>query len=42
VHVFQALPRLTPEAAKAMAQAAGFIGNALRDSNIECIAGKAG
>ena len=42
VHVFQALPRLTPEAAKAMAQAASFIGNALRDSNIETITGKAG
>lgn len=42
VHVFQALPRLTPEAAKAMAQAASFIGNALRDSNIEHLAGKAG
>lgn len=42
VHVFQALPRLTPEAAKAMAQAASFIGNALRDSNIENLAGKAG
>jgi monoterpene epsilon-lactone hydrolase len=42
VHVFQALPRLTPEAAKAMAHAASFIGNALRDSNIECITGKAG
>ncbi len=42
VHVFQALPRLTPEAAKAMAHAASFIGNALRDSNIETITGKAG
>jgi len=42
VHVFQALPRLSPEAAKAMAQAARFIGNALRDSNIESITGKAG
>lgn len=42
VHVFQALPRLTPEAAKAMAQAASFIANALRDSNIETITGKAG
>jgi epsilon-lactone hydrolase len=42
VHVFQALPRLTPEAAKAMAQAANFIATALRDSNIETITGKAG
>jgi epsilon-lactone hydrolase len=42
VHVFQALPRLTPEAAKAMAQAARFIGTALRDNNIENITGKAG
>ena len=29
VHVFQALPRLTPEAAKAMAHAASFIGTCL-------------
>lgn len=42
VHVFQALPRLSPEAAKAMAQVASFIGNALRDNNIESITGKAG
>jgi monoterpene epsilon-lactone hydrolase len=42
VHVFQALPRLTPEAAKAMAQATKFIGTALRDNNIENITGKAG
>ncbi len=42
VHVFQALPKLTPEAAKAMAQAASFIGNALRDSSIDNITGKAG
>jgi acetyl esterase/lipase len=42
VHVFQALPRLAPEAAKAMAQAASFIDNALRDSNIASITGKAG
>ena len=32
VHVFQALPRLAPEAAKAMAQAASFITTSLRDS----------
>jgi acetyl esterase/lipase len=42
VHVFQALPRLTPEAAKAMAQAAMFIDTALRDNNIENVTGKAG
>ncbi len=42
VHVFQALPRLTPEAAKAMAQAATFIGTALRDNNIENLTGKVG
>jgi len=42
VHVFQALPRLTPEAAKAMAQAVAFIGNALRDNIVENITGKAG
>ena len=42
VHVFQALPRLAPEAAKAMAQAAKFIGTALRDNSIENITGKAG
>jgi monoterpene epsilon-lactone hydrolase len=42
VHVFQALPRLTPEAAKAMAGAAMFIGTAMRDNNIENVTGKAG
>ncbi len=42
VHVFQALPRLTPEAAKAMAKAATFIGTALRDNKLETITGKAG
>jgi acetyl esterase/lipase len=42
VHVFQALPRLTPEAAKAMAQAAKFIDTALRDNNVENVTGKAG
>lgn len=35
VHVFQALPRLTPEAAPAMRRIAAFIGDALCDSNIE-------
>jgi epsilon-lactone hydrolase len=42
VHVFQALPRLTPEAAKAMRKAATFIATALQDNNIETITGKAG
>lgn len=32
VHVFQALPRMTPEAAKAMAYVARFIGHALQDT----------
>lgn len=42
VHVFQALPRLSPEATKAMAHAADFVGKALRDNTIENITGKAG
>ena len=42
VHVFQALPRLTPEAAKAMAYAAKFIDSALSDNTIENVTGKAG
>jgi monoterpene epsilon-lactone hydrolase len=42
VHVFQALPRLTPEAAKAMAYAAKFIDSALHDNSIENVTGKAG
>lgn len=42
VHVFQALPRLTPEATKAMAHAADFVGKALLDSTIENMTGKAG
>jgi epsilon-lactone hydrolase len=41
VHVFQALPRLAPEAAKAMAQATTFISNTLCDNDIENITGKA-
>lgn len=32
VHVFQALPRMTPEAAKAMAYVARFIAHALQDA----------
>jgi acetyl esterase/lipase len=42
VHVFQALPRLAPEAAKAMARAAGFIRTSLRASGFDAVAGKAG
>ncbi|MFZ1164953.1 alpha/beta hydrolase [Mycobacterium sp.] len=42
VHVFQALPRLTPEAGKAMAHVARFIDASMRDNGIEAIAGKAG
>ena len=42
VHVFQALPRLSPEAAKAMAHAAGFIGTSLQASDFGSVAGKAG
>jgi len=43
VHVFQALPRLTPEAVKAMKHVARFIDTAVRDNNnIETITGKAG
>lgn len=33
VHVFQALPRMTPEAAKAMAYVARFIAHALQDAH---------
>jgi monoterpene epsilon-lactone hydrolase len=42
VHVFQALPRLSPEAVKAMAQAARFITTSLRASGFDAAAGKAG
>ncbi|MCV7168916.1 alpha/beta hydrolase [Mycobacterium manitobense] len=35
VHVFQALPRLSPEAVHAMRYAAGFIGSALRSRQID-------
>jgi acetyl esterase/lipase len=35
VHVFQALPRLSPEAAPAMDSIAAFIANTLRDNTIE-------
>jgi acetyl esterase/lipase len=39
VHVFQALPRLTPEARPAMQHISGFIGHALRDTRIDKAAG---
>jgi acetyl esterase/lipase len=42
VHVFQALPRLSPEAVKAMKHVARFIDNSMRDNGIEAISGKAG
>ncbi|MBB2993693.1 acetyl esterase/lipase [Mycolicibacterium iranicum] len=35
VHVFQALPRLTPEATPAMQKIAGFVADALRSHDIE-------
>jgi acetyl esterase/lipase len=38
VHVFQALPRLTPEAVPAMRRVAAFIGKSLRDSGIDRVA----
>jgi epsilon-lactone hydrolase len=39
VHVFQALPRLTPEARPAMRHIAGFIAHAMRDTRIDQAAG---
>src|ERR1700735_545285 len=42
VHVFQALPRLSPEAVKAMKHVARFIDTSMRDNDIEAISGKAG
>ncbi len=42
VHVFQALPRLSPEAAKTMAHVARFIDNSLRASDFDATSGKAG
>jgi acetyl esterase/lipase len=42
VHVFQALPRLSPEAVKAMTHVARFIDTSMRDNGIEAIPGKAG
>jgi monoterpene epsilon-lactone hydrolase len=42
VHVFQALPRLSPEAAKAMAHVARFIDTSMRTNGFDAVAGKAG
>ena len=42
VHVFQALPKLSPEAVKAMKHVARFIDTSMRDNGIEAISGKAG
>jgi epsilon-lactone hydrolase len=42
VHVFQALPRLSPEAVKAMKHVARFIDTSMRDHGIEAISEKAG
>jgi acetyl esterase/lipase len=39
VHVFQALPRMTPEARPAMQHIAGFIAHALRETRIDKAAG---
>ncbi len=39
VHVFQALPRLTPEAAPAMRRVAAFVGESLQDSGVKRVAG---
>jgi acetyl esterase/lipase len=39
VHVFQALPRLTPEAAPAMRQVAAFVAKSLRDNGTRRVAG---
>jgi monoterpene epsilon-lactone hydrolase len=42
VHVFQALPRLSAEAVKAMKHVARFIDTSMRDNGIEAVSGKAG
>jgi acetyl esterase/lipase len=42
VPVFQALPRLSPEAAKPMAHVARFIDTSMRANGFDAIAGKAG
>ena len=39
VHVFQALPKLAPEAVPAMRRAASFISESLRDNHINQVAG---
>lgn len=39
VHVFQALPRLTPEAAPAMRRVAAFVAESLRSNGIKRVAG---
>lgn len=39
VHVFQALPRLTPEAAPAMHRIAAFISRSVRDNGVDRVAG---
>jgi acetyl esterase/lipase len=39
VHVFQALPRISPEARPAMQHIAGFIAHALRNSRSDQVAG---
>jgi acetyl esterase/lipase len=42
VHVFQALPRLSPEAGKAMAHVARFIDTSVRADGLDVMTGKAG
>lgn len=42
VHVFQALPRLSPEAAKAMRHVARFIDTSMQANGFDAMAGKAG
>ena len=42
VHVFQALPRLSPEAARAMAHVGRFIDTSLRARDFDAVTGKAG
>ncbi|TRW79906.1 alpha/beta hydrolase [Mycolicibacterium sp. 018/SC-01/001] len=42
VHVFQALPRLTPEAAPAMSDVAGFIADVLAEASSDTTIGQAG
>jgi hypothetical protein len=42
VHVFQALPRLSPEAAKARTHVARFIDRSRRANGFDAAAGKAG